>query len=468
MSLVHKNHSGVRPNSVAVLGLQFGDEGKGRIVDNKIQELISRGLKKIYVVRSQGGNNAGHTVEKDKTRIGLHQLPSGIFYKETIEVLESGMVIHPEDLITEIGLAEKATGSLKGRIVLSEDAMLCTDLQRAVEVLNKKLTGKYKGGTGRGIGPTTAEFYGKTGFCIKDLIHKDWEKKFADKYKEIDKLFKAHGQSLARTEVPDFRQSKQKDKAVHRKIGSKKVFLERLSTARKEMIIRKLVTDTFFLMQEVFNDKNVGVVFEMAQAVGLDPWFGTRPDRTTTPTTLFGITYGTRYWKAEDVEDTIGVIKGIYMSSVGTRKLPTEANNDWSRWIQDKADEYGTTTKRPRDVCHLDLPLLEYNLRMAGVNSIAITHLDICRKDEKVKVCVGYKMGSKRVGYKPDEDYLRKVKPVYRQLPSWDMKEVSGVNDYKKLPKEAKDFIKFIEMETGMPVIMVSTGPGRDSLVNLT
>jgi len=468
--MTNKNFNEVdpHPNSVAVLGLQFGDEGKGRVVDNKIQELIKKGCKKIYVIRTQGGSNAGHTVEKGDVRIGLHQLPSGIFYREVIEVLESGMVIHPEDLLTEIELAESVAGSLKSRIILSEDAMLCTDLQRAIEVLNKKLTGNYTGGTGRGIGPTAAEFYERTGLTIINLLDKNWKTILTKKYKEIDLRFKAYNEKLSQITVPDFRKTKAQNIAVHRTVGSLNVFLERLDSTRKKLIQRKIVADTFFLMQKVYSDKKAGVVFEMAQAIGLDPWFGTRPDKTSTPTSIFGIKYGTRYWKESDVLETIGIIKGIYMSSVGSRTMPTEVNNNWAKWIRESANEYGTTTRRPRDVCYLDLPLLKYNLRMSGVKSIAITHLDICRKKEKIKVCTGYKLNGKSIGYKPDEEFLKKVRPVYKELPSWDIKEVSGITDYKKLPQEAKGFIKFIEQETGFPVVTATTGPKREDIIQIS
>lgn len=458
----------LKQNSCAILGIQLGDEGKGRIVDNKLQELsLNKNLSKIYVVRSQGGNNAGHTVEKDDIRIGLHQLPSGIFYKNVIEVLDSGMVINVGDLLTEITLAEKVAGKLSDRIILSEDAMLCTDLQRAKEVLNRIIAGNAKGGTGRGIGPTTAEFYDKTGLFVKDLIRNDWETTFSKKYTQFKKTFEAFESDLETTDVPDFEATKTGGKATNRKVGTKSEFLSRLSSERAELIKLNIVKDTFMLHTEIYNDASTGILFEMAQAVGLDPWFGTRPDRTTTPTTIFGVSYGTRYWRQQDIQEVIGIMKATYCSSVGVRVMPTQVDNEWASWVRDVAHEYGTTTGRPRDICYIDLPFLKYNIRMSGINKIALTHLDIARRATSIKVCTHYELEDRNIGYKPDMSYLKSVTPKYIEFPSWDIADVMGVSDYGKLPNEAKEYIKFLERELELPMVMVTTGPKRKDVINL-
>lgn len=460
------NLSQQHPHSAAVVGIQLGDEGKGRVVDNKIKEFVQeKGLKKVYVIRSQGGSNAGHTVEKGDARIGLHQLPSGIFHEQVIEVLDSGMVIHVEDLLTEIELVEDLVGDISSRVILSQDAMLCTDLQRAKEALNKIISGRAKGGTGRGMGPTCAEFYDKTGLKVKDLVSENWQVKFEAKYDQFDRLFSAFDQKLAEMKVPDFRTTKKKGEAAARTVGSRKVFIDRLAEQRKKLIAKQLVQDTFFLHPKLYEDKESAVVFEMAQGVGLDPWFGTRPDRTSTPTTPYGILSGTRYWKPEMIGAVFGVMKATYMSSVGARTMPTEAADNWAEWVRETAHEYGTTTGRPRDICYLDLEFLKYNLHVADLTGIVLTHLDIARKGESIKVCTGYQLDGEDVSYKPDMNLFDQYQPQYQQLPGWDIADVAGVTDYDQLPKNTQNFIKFLEEKTGLPVAAATTGPERKDII---
>ncbi len=454
------------PNSAAVVGIQLGDEGKGRVVDNKIKEFASqKQINQVYVVRSQGGSNAGHTVEKGDIRIGLHQLPSGIFYDEVIEILDSGMVIHAEDLLTEMALVEDIVGDISDRVILSQDAMLATDLQRAKEALNKIISGKAKGGTGRGMGPTCAEFFDKTGFKIKDLTADDWQQKFEQKYEQFVKLFAAYDENLPEMPVPDFKETKKQDKAVARTVGSREVFIKRLKEQREKLIEKDIVKDTFYLHPKIYQDKNCAVIFEMAQAVGLDPWFGTRPDRTSTPTTPYGILAGTRFWKPSMIKEIYGVMKATYMSSVGARTMPTEADNDWAHWVRETAHEYGTTTGRPRDICYLDLEFLNYNLHVADLSGIVLTHLDIAREGEPIKVCTGYEINGEKISYKPDMNLFADFKPQYTNLPGWDIKKTAGVTDYKKLPQAARDFVSFIEDNTGLPVSVVTTGPKREDII---
>ncbi len=458
--------SKVHPHSLAVVGMQLGDEGKGRVVDNKIKGFIQNDeIEQVYVIRSQGGSNAGHTVEKGDIRIGLHQLPSGIFYQEVIEVLDSGMVIHVEDLLSEILLVEERVGQVSDRIILSQDAMLATDLQRAKESLNKIISGQAKGGTGRGMGPTCAEFFDKTGFAIKDLLADDWQDKFEAKYDQFEQMFAAYDQDLAKMAVPDFLATKRQERAVSRKVGDKQTYIQRLKEQRQKLIEKDLVKDTFFLHPKIYQDHSSAVVFEMAQAIGLDPWFGTRPDRTSTPTTPYGILSGTRFWRLDMIKEIYGVMKATYMSSVGARTMPTEAENDWAHWVRKTAHEYGTTTGRPRDICYLDLEFIKYNLHVANLTGVVMTHLDIARDGEPIKVCTGYGLDGKQARYKPDMNLFDQLEPQFEELPGWDIEEAAGVTDFDQLPQNAQEFVRFIEDETGLPVVAATTGPERKDII---
>lgn len=472
-----KNHTGIptlkkqsikiRPNTLLVHGLQLGDEGKGKIVDNKIKYFLNKKkINNVYVIRSQGGNNAGHTVEKDGVRLGLHQLPSGIFYDEVTEILDSGMVLNVRDLLDEIEIVENVIGDVSHRLILSQDAMLCTDLQRAKEVLNAQIYSNSKGGTKRGIGPTSAEFYDKTGNIVKDLLNDDWEEKFGKRYDLMDKLFSAYNESLAETDVPDFKETKLQKKALSKKVGSKKIFISRIKEDRARLLKKAITKDTFYFHKDLISNESAAVIFEMAQAVGLDPWFGTWPDRTTTPTTSFGVLSGTKVWKPEFIENKVGIIKATYMSSVGARTMPTEINNDWAKWVRDVAHEYGTTTGRPRDICYLDLPFLLYNIHVTDVDSVGITHLDISRKEDPIKVCVGYKKGTKSVPYKPNMFEFSEITPEYIDLKPWDIKDVENVSDFENLPNEAKTFVNFISDALNLNIAAITTGPDHDAYIN--
>lgn len=458
------NHSSKKYSKyIAVVGAQLGDEGKGRIIDNKISELAKQ-TKDFYVIRSQGGSNAGHTVQIGDVKIGLHQIPSAVFHKNAKMILDFGMVLHPDDLLAEIELVESLDIDLTGRLFVSEDAMLCTDIERAKEVLNRVINGNAKGGTGRGMSPTTGQRLEKLGFEIKDLLREDWKEIFTKHYIQFEKMFKAFGEDLASYDVPDFKQSKLQKESISKKLGSLDVYLDRLASARKQIIEKGIVTDTYKINQEAYINKTP-VFFEMAQAIGLSPAFGTRPDTTSTETSIYGISLGTRVFPVSEIEERIGVMKATYMSSVGERQMPTEVDNDWAKWVRDFANEYGTTTRRPRDICYLDLPFLLYNNNIGGINQLAMTHLDVARENEKIKVCIGYEKDGQEVYYKPDLEYLNKVKPIYIELDGWSSEECQKAKSFDDLPANAKLFVNFVESSAGIPVTIITTGPERDNVI---
>ncbi len=448
---------------IAVIGAQLGDEGKGRIIDNKISQMDDK-FQDFFVIRSQGGSNAGHTVQFGDKKIGLHQIPSAIFHKKAKLILDFGMVIHPEDLLTEIEIVENTSDSLMGRIFVSNEAMLCTDVERAKEILNRIMNCKAKGGTGRGMSPTTAGRYEKLGLTLDNLVRDNWKEVLTNHYKTSEKLFKAYNEDLKDFDVPDFKKTKATKKAHLKKVGDLKLFLKRLNQVREEILRKKIIVDTFLLNQEIYL-KKTPVFFEMAQAVGLSPSFGTKPDTTSTETSAIAINLGTRIFKYSEIPERIGVMKATYMSSVGTRKMPTQADDKWAHWVREFAHEYGTTTGRARDICHIDLPFLNYNINMGEINQLAMTHLDVSRKGEKIKICIGYMRGKKEVFYKPDLEYLKDLDPIYVELDGWDSTECIEAKSFEELPKNAKTFIHFIESATATPVSVITNGPDRGNIV---
>ena len=490
-----------RENTVAFGGLQFGDEGKGRIVDNKLEHLLEvPGIQLAYVIRYQGGSNAGHTVVKDDIKLALHQVPSGVFYPEAIGIMDRDMVIHTEDLKTEIEDVENIVGDLRGKLYLSEDAILVTDLERAEEVLNEALSeGKSAGGTGRGVSPAYAHFYDRRGAYIKDLMTEDWKEKMAARYNQYQLQFSAHGYDLADMNVPDLRATRKAKEPISRKLGTKEEFLDRLESVRTWYIERdqdqepkkKMITNTFLIHRDIFRDMRNGIVLEGAQGFGLHPWLGVRPDVTSSDTTVHGAMSGTALYRAQDIADRVGVFKITYASKVPDREMPTqvkmpdnlpakldqwdafiEANKDTltpeqirAMWIVKYAGEVGTTTGRLRGIHNLDLELMRYNARMGGIEVLAGTHLDCARADEPILVCTHYTKNGKVVAYEPGLERQKGVKPHYIVVPGWDGEAVRNAKSFDEIPMAAKQFLTLVQRRTGFPIVAATTGPSRDNLI---
>lgn len=477
-----------RANTVAVLGGALGDEGKGRFVDNQIETLLARpGVESVWVVRYQGGNNAGHTIERNGLKLALHVVPSFVLHEQARGVMDQGEIIHPEDLQTEVDYIEGKTGeSIAGRLFLSRDAILCSDLERAEETLNRiKSGGKSDGGTGRGIGPASAHAVDRTGTRIRDLMATNWQQIFERRYEQYERDFAQYlpqfsipghdVHTFADILVPDFRGTKLEQRKEPRTIGTKEEFIARLGKAREWLLTRDMVVNTHELYDQIVDDPRVGVVFEASQAAGLDIQTGTYPDVTSSDTTLKGIDGGTGgYWKVRQVSESVAVIKATYTSSVGKRHMPTEVNEYsdpkdqvWTAWVQNEAHEYGTTTGRPRDIDILDLPMLRANLHNSGAENVVLTHLDIARVDMPVKICTHYlhKETGLQVPYSPHLDDLKLLVPQYIELPGWDGEAVQKAHTLEKLPENARRYIAFLQARLGYHIVAATTGPDRDNLI---
>jgi adenylosuccinate synthase len=467
-----------RPNTIAIVGAALGDEGKGRIVDNTIEELLKRtSIKHASVIRFQGGNNAGHTVEKDGVKLALHLVPSFVFHEKANGIMDRGMVVDVADLQTEISYIEDAVGNITKRLALSEDAILCTDLERAEESLNGFLQEGSKGGTGRGIGPSYAHHYDKTGLHIADLLQTDWEERLGRKYDQYTKLFKAFDLPLSETAVPDFLQTVKQKKAMKRTVGSKEEFLKRLRMARGWLINVKILTDTFLLHQKIAHDTSHAVLFEGAQAAGLDSWTGTRPDVTSSNTTVYGVRDGTGFWRIQDIQERVGILKLPYTSSVGARRMPTHidlesgkpprtSDQKWGLWIREEAHEYGTTTGRPRDINFLDLPFISYNIRMSGIETLIGTHLDIAQAGDEIKIATHYTdQKGAYAPYQPGLSHLKHIKPHFVVIPGWDGAACRAAKRVDDLPIHAIKFLAFLQRALTTPIVATTTGPARKDFI---
>ena len=445
--------NGRRRLTYAFCGGAFGDEGKGRIVDMVVSELSK--TKKVIVYRDNGGANAGHTIElADGQRVAFHQLPSGIFISNTTVVLGKGMVINPRDLIEELRqISQVKTVKARAKILIDELAVLSLDTHRAYESILKQWSSGGKGSTGRGISPAYADILLRHPLRVRDLINFE-EEKIKQHYKLYAALIGGLGEKMAEVEVPSLT-------GANHRVGDMNQFVKLLREDAK--VLTPYVKDLSEWLSYEWNSSKNAFVFEKSQAVGIDARWGVYPDVTASETTFEGIFSSTQGLVDPGmIEVRAGVIKATYMSSVGTRKLPAMMEAKMAERIREDAHEYGATTKRPRDIAYLDIPALSFFSKVGRLNSLVLTHMDISYQGVPIKVCTNYKLGSKIVEYQPDQDFLNKVRPVYRELPAWDSEKLKKAKSFKEIPIQAKKFIAYLSKAIGIPVIMITTGPKRE------
>ncbi len=442
----------IRPHSFAFCGGAFGDEGKGRIVD----ELVHKENRKRHVIlyRDNGGANAGHTIElASGKRIAFHQLPSGVLAKNTTVILGKGMVIHPGDLLEEIN--QVALESIAAVIKVDEMAVLSLDTHRALESVLKIWQEGGKGATGRGISPAYADVLLRHPLRVRDIAQFNLEK-IHKHYKLYEALIKGLGQNLAEAQVPVLGREEKIP------VGSLAIFTDRLEKQGKGLI--KYSGDVTAFLKKTWVDSNkYTYIFEKSQAIGLDPRWGVYPDVTASDTTFAGIFSATEgIIDPSQIEVRAAVIKATYMSSVGTRVLPTTMPEKLATRIREDAHEYGATTRRPRGIAYLDIPALKFFMEVGDVTHLVLTHMDIVYPDTPVKICTQYNINGRQVSYRPDQEYLLQVKPHYVEMPVWDKTQISKAKKVAELPAKSRRFLSFLTNSLGIPAWMLTTGPRRE------
>jgi adenylosuccinate synthase len=445
-----------RKNSIGFCGGAYGDEGKGRFVDEYVHKFAKKG--KVVLYRDNGGSNAGHTVAFDDVKLALHQLPSGVFVKNVVCVLGKGMVLNPNDLLMEIEEVKNATGGkIIAEIKIDEMAALSLDTHRAFESALSNYQSGGKGSTGRGISPAYMDVILRHPLRMRDL--KKWdEKKIKAHYELYENLIKGLGYELAKMEV------KRLDGKTTL-VGSEKDFIKELKDHASKL--RKYIEDVSEFIKETWsNTKDYAYVFEKSQAIGLDMRYGVYPDVTASDCTLGGVTYSTEGTvDSFQIEKRVAVIKATYMSSVGIRKIPTLVEGEFADRVREDANEYGATTKRPRGIAYLDLPAIKYYQKAGYTTHLSLTHMDIVYPDTPVKVCVAYEINGKEVEYRPDQEYLLKVKPVYKEFKTWDQKAMMKARTQSEIPKNAKTFLKYVSDYIGLPILVIAMGPKREETI---
>jgi len=419
--------------AIVLLGAQWGDEGKGKATD-----LL--GDRVDYVVRYQGGNNAGHTVVIGDQKYALHLLPSGILSANVIPVIGNGVVIDPAVLLTEIkGLNERGidTSNLK----ISTNAHLITPYHRTIDKVSERFLGKAKiGTTGRGIGPAYADKINRIGIRVQDLfdpsiLKQKIEAALHDKNQILIKVFNRKG------------------------ITVEEVLTEYLGYAE---ILKPYVVDTALLLDQALRaGKNV--LLEGSQGTLLDVDHGTYPFVTSSNPTAGGASTGSGIGPTK-ITRVIGILKA-YTTRVGSGPFPTElfdADGDALRKI---GGEVGVTTGRNRRCGWFDAPIARYAVRINGLTDFFLTKLDVLTGWEKIPVCVAYEVDGVRVEELPaSQTDFHHAKPIYEYLPGW-IENISTAKSIDDLPVNAREYVKFLEKASGAPISAIGVGPGRDETI---
>jgi len=419
--------------AVVLLGAQWGDEGKGKATD-----LL--GDRVDYVVRYQGGNNAGHTVVIGDQKYALHLLPSGILSPNVIPVIGNGVVIDPAVLLDEIkGLNERGINTSKLKI--STNAHLITPYHRTIDKVSERFLGKSKiGTTGRGIGPSYVDKINRIGIRVQDLfdqsiLKQKIEAALHDKNQILVKVFNRKGITV--------------DEVIDEYLGYSDT-------------LKPYVTDTSLLLDQALQQGKV-VLLEGSQGTLLDVDHGTYPFVTSSNPTAGGASTGSGIGPTK-ITRVIGILKA-YTTRVGSGPFPTELFDEDGEALRKIGGEVGVTTGRNRRCGWFDAPIARYAVRVNGLTDFFLTKLDVLTGWEKIPVCVAYEINGKRVEELPaSQSDFHHAKPVYEYLPGWN-ENISKAKTVADLPKNAQEYVKFLEKISGVPMSAIGVGPGRDETI---
>jgi adenylosuccinate synthase len=419
--------------AVVVIGAQWGDEGKGKVVDYLASSFD-------YVARYAGGHNAGHTVIFDNHRFVLQLIPSGILRPEKKAVIGAGTVVDPAALVNEVENLRKSGIEVRGRLFLSNRAHLIFPYHREMDKASEAALGAAKiGTTSRGIGPAYEDKMARRGIRVCDLLDADrFREKLERVIKEKDAISRAtYGHPLETAGILD----QYLELAAH---------------------IRGLVADTAVLLNRAL-DKGESVLFEGAQGTMLDIDHGTYPFVTSSNATSGGVATGLGVAPTR-LTGVVGVTKA-YTTRVGAGPFPTEMPDLDANEVRQRGNEFGAVTGRPRRCGWLDLEVLRFAKMLNGIDSLVVTKLDVFDAQPEIKVCVGYRYKGKPLEEMPaDVETLGQVEPIYHTLPGW-RKPTPGIRDVKDLPTAAREYLQFISEKLQVEIGMISTGPERDATI---
>lgn len=419
--------------NIILVGLQWGDEGKGKVID-----ILSKDVD--YIVRFQGGNNAGHTVVVHDKEYIFHLIPSGILYRNKTCVIGNGVVVDPKVLLEEISFLRKQGVHVDGNLKISALAHVIFPYHRILDKLRESKRAFKIGTTGRGIGPCYVDKFLRCGIRLKDLLSPSiLEKRLRDNLREKNDIFKK-----------SYR---------HPGFAFARLYKEYLTYGRQ---LKRYMTDTTVLLNAAIRHRK-SILFEGAQGTFLDIDFGTYPFVTTSNASSGGACAGTGVAPAY-INKVIGVAKA-YSTRVGEGPFPTEFDDTFMNFVRQRGKEYGATTGRPRRCGWFDAAMTKFAVLLNGVNEVALMKLDVLDSLDTIKVCVGYKYKNKIFrSYSQEIEDLAKVAPLYRTFPGW-RRETSDLKHYKDLPAQARSYIRALEDLIESKVRIISIGSRREETI---
>jgi adenylosuccinate synthase len=420
--------------AIVIIGAQWGDEGKGKATD-----LLADRID--YVVKFNGGNNAGHTVVVGDQKYALHLLPSGILTDGVIPVIANGVVIDIEVLFDEL-TALHSRGVDVSRLVVSANAHVITQYHRTLDKVTERFLGKRQiGTTGRGIGPAYADKINRVGIRIQDLFDENIlrQKVEGALHQKNHLLVKIYNRrAIAVDEIVD----------------------DLLSYAER---LRPMVADTGLLLNQAL-DAGKTVVFEGGQATMLDVDHGTYPFVTSSNSTSGGASTGSGV-APNRIDRVIGIVKA-YTTRVGAGPFPTELHDESGEFLRAKGFEFGTTTGRPRRTGWYDAPIARYSARINGVTDFVMTKLDVLTGLETIPVCVAYEVDGVRVDEVPvSQSDFHHATPIYEEFPGWS-EDLTGIREFDDLPQAARDYVLAIEAMSGARISAIGVGPDREAIIS--
>jgi len=422
--------------ALVVVGTQWGDEGKGKIVDVLTE-------KADYVVRFQGGSNAGHTIIINGKKYIFHLIPSGILWPQTVCVIGNGVVVDPEVLIDEIEKLKKEGFEIdSNKLLISEKAHTIMPYHKILDLAREKKAKKDKiGTTCRGIGPCYEDKVARKGFRLIDLT-------YPEAFKEKLKVILEEKNFILKY----FNEETIKFEDIYEKY------------VRYGEYLKKYLTDVSLVLWKA-KKENKKILFEGAQGTFLDIDHGTYPYVTSSNTLAGNACCGAGLGPLE-IDMVLGVVKA-YTTRVGEGPFPTELKDEIGNYLREKGNEFGSTTGRPRRCGWLDLVLVKTAIRLNSIKALALTKLDVLSGLEKIKICVDYEYEGKVIDYLPANlTEIAKLKPIYKEIPGW-KQDIKSIKNFEDLPEETKLYIKTIEEHLGIPFYLISTGPERENCLIL-
>ncbi len=425
-----------------LLGLQWGDEGKGKIVDVLTPEYD-------IVARFQGGPNAGHTIEFDGKKFILHTIPSGIFNKNTLNIIGNGVIVDPYILSKEIEKLEDSNIDVFASLLISKKTHLIVPTHRLLDATYETDKGKLKiGSTLKGIGPAYTDKVSRNGLRIGDISNIDFSEKFENLKKKHFRIINLHKFNYKDYLIDGLPYEEYEEK-----------WLQTLETIKQI----EQIDSEYFINQSIQSGK--AILAEGAQGTLLDIDFGSYPFVTSSNTITAGVCSGLGI-----APDKIGKVFGIfkaYCTRVGSGPFPTELENNTGEILRISGNEFGSTTGRPRRCGWLDIPALKYSIMLNGIDSLMMMKADVLSQFDEIKICTKYKYKNREIDYIPYDNSSDDITPVYTSLEGWNT-EIDKLTSISEAPPELINYIKFIENQVDVPIKIVSVGPDRkQTLMNI-